>query len=1657
MNKTFKVARSLTRGTVVTSEKASSYQGKAVKTVVAAAVAAVMAGVAGSAMAADAYVGEGANITVTENAAGDAAETTVSKVFTADAEGKATTTEFKAADLLPGSTVYLHNGALNFTATDKVAAEETVKDVNGYGSINFTAVNGATPHDAKLTVTGADDAAATVIGDEGDLTISFKNTGSGAQKGTSTLTSSDAQGLTLGVSKPVDHHQAGTVTLDVADGAQAVVEASSGALTLENVVFKNAGDLSLTGTTVALNSAYEGTGGKLTVKATDATDSIAINKAFSDKVVYVGTDPKDIKDVTAQLNGTVTVGKDASFSAETLYVADKNLTLNADGAATTANLTGAGKVTVGAEATLTATTLNLKASTGGLSVQTDGTASGDAIVATGADNVIENAGTIAYKTITVKGTTDAATGLKLSGVSGTLTAETLTIGGPASGSKGTFELAATEPGKDKNGNQLYNLNVQTLDVQDYGVATLTSGNAKVTGDMTVAGKANVSVVNAELVVNNGLVLASGSTVANDGAVTVGYLDNKTALTGAGALTITGVEGKTSTNAATASIAAGSVTVKGDFVNSKAGTGDTYTKNFTADTLNVEGASFKNEGSLSVKTLTLTKGAVYTSGLETGKADTTVEAGGSGITVDASTFNVTALNSAKKADATTNDLLTLDEAWTLQNGGKITVAGSEDPVDAKLTSTLTLNKTTQNFRSLEVSGTGASLTLTNEASSEIGTLTLTEGTVAVNDGTLKVTDKLYTVAGQNFTVGDEGELLVSASVLGLTVKADNSYEFTAASDGKKFNGVTTNDGSIVVEGVTGEVTSANLGTLATTLGQTSSATGLLDLSGLTVKGVAATNNEIAYKTLTDNNLNGGVVLDYLKNVTVTGVNANLRGEFGKAVLEKATTATLQVDNTLVLNGSGDLVQSVDANDNKKLAGVTLGAGGFFVTTGEGAVIGAVTSSDSSNLGEVYVASGDLTVQGNVTADLDVDGKLTVNGDVDAGTIYVEKGSFQTGTVDVDGYKTPGNVKTNLLQIADTGSFTADGKVTLGTPAQADETSYVYGNASIAELDTGTQTLYVGSSSAEESESGHLVVGKLTGTSKIFADPAWQEGSVLALDAASTVVVGEVASGASVQAGQGSIVAIGATATADEAAQLFAQTGYGLGDRTVEANKGKDLVKAVLYVSNETVDAEGKVSYVTATGNLSATGATTYSAVSAVNIGANTMLVMDANKVDTTGATAVFEKDITFNKNAELYVANLSAHDQIKVGKLVSGAEDFAERVEDLTFTGDVLMDAALTVDTTTNVGTIGVTMTTDEELAARGYEDIVGMNVAQAMYDQNKNLGTSSSVEFNNWLYTSTNGLGTPKAVRTAAKEVAGLGATTGVQTLTMDAVNQMADTVADRTSILAQRGQGVNVWADVNGGKFEAKTLFDGAGYSSDIYSGVLGLDYQFSCNAVLGAALTIGTADTDSKNSGVAASTDSDLVGFSVYASKTFADIWNVSADIGYLQASNDVTANGYAHAWKFSEDTDAWTVGVRGEVLTKAGSVNIVPHLGLRYTAISTDGFEAGYVTDIDDQNVFQMPVGVTVSADFETNGWTIAPKFDLSVVPTFGDKDADLKLGITGVSATDDYAVRVIDSNPVQAQFGVNATNGAWGFGLSYKLGAGSDDRMNNSFNANVRYAF
>ena len=1010
--------------------------------------------------------------------------------------------------------------------------------------------------------------------------------------------------------------------------------------------------------------------------------------------------------------------------------------------------------------------------------------------------------------------------------------------------------------------------------------------------------------------------------------------------------------------------------------------------------------------------------------------TTVNKGG--------TFNLTKLNSHldDTVDGAFDQLLLAGRNMTLA-GGALTVADKAFTGNVKLDgATLTISAgeyaadtfTTLQSSTLSVSG----------GQYTIKTLNANGGAINVeNTGKLVIDTKLSTATGSTFEIKKGGTVETTAAALGLKVDASGAT-FDSGSTYKK---TITNNGELVLSDLTGITTTME--NLPVIKNKIQAGTGLLNLGALTITG-AVTDGKVKFSDV--NGKLAGIASDALSQATVTGVTNDgftNPGSYGK--LETTSNSPVTVSAALTLNGTGDLVTFVSGSTTT-VKGITLASGGSLTTTGSangGAKIGAVlkgVAADASGTTALTVAdNGVLTVSQKGVAD---------NTLVNVDTLTIGKGAQLTAGITEDAVAASGTAPAKPATYGDikAGTLNVNGKLdasnsTVTVTSGATFTGDVASTVKTLSIASG-KTVSVGTKTA----AGKLVVGNVSGDGTIFADSAFVDG---VSQSHSTVAVEKVSSGSTVVAGQNSVVAVGFkdTAAADAA---FAKTGFVLGDTTAE-NAPANAVNSVLYVQG-TKDANG--AHVSATGKFAATNeseATTYSG-SGVEIKAGSLLVVDASTVDATyGNTAVFDGNVNVEKGAKVYLANVVNGNTIKLGT-------DAQFNGDLHFEGDLLLNEQMSGPTVT-------IKSADLKTLKSEFGDVAGIDAAWGMFDEGANLNNNSkSAAFNKWLYTSTSSAGVASGDRVdtvrlnkIAADVASLGATTGVQTMTMDAVNQMGETVADRVSLLTQRAAGVNVWAAANGGMFEAKSLFDGAGYESDIYSGVLGVDYQFACNAVLGAALTIGTADTDNKNSTVKASTDSDLVGFSVYASKTFADVLGVSADIGYLTASNDVTANGYGQSWKFSQDTDAFTIGLRTEVLAEVGAVKLVPHIGIRYTALSTDGFEAGYKTEIDDQNVFQMPVGVTVSGDFQTGDWTVAPKFDLSFVPTFGDKDADLKLGITGVKATDDLAVRVIDSNPVQATLGVNATNGAWGFGLNYKLGVGSDDRMNNTFNVNVRYAF
>ena len=872
-----------------------------------------------------------------------------------------------------------------------------------------------------------------------------------------------------------------------------------------------------------------------------------------------------------------------------------------------------------------------------------------------------------------------------------------------------------------------------------------------------------------------------------------------------------------------------------------------------------------------------------------------------------------------------------------------------------------------------------------------------GTTTVG-GTLTVTDSF--TAGK-FTVENNGTLVLTSKAAGLKIAVGTATN----------NNQLINNGTITFTDAAGEF--ASLDKVAAVKDAIApSGNGLIVFGDkVTIKA------EEVNKVLKDGKVKAsdvanlaGVELEQFKDATVTGVDAALSGSFGKVELAAGQTA-LTVESGLKLNGTGDLV-TVTKDKTVTLQGVNIGEYGKLTTTGAGAVVGAI-AGNGGKFGALNVAAGDLTVKGAAALQ-----NLTVA--ADSALVMGKAAETATAVGDLE-------VKDYALVL---GTLTA-GKVTLG---EAD----VFGTLTADKLDA-TDVVLVGSD--EEDVAGKLVVNELV-SGTVFADPAWKDGLGLSLNDASQVAIGSIGANSTVIAGQGSLVAIGTT-DLDVAAKAVAAAGHAV----LGPNEGQ--MRSAIYVDGgKTYDeATDTTSYEKINGNVIASGwneakfedAETNNQVPAnVQVLENNLMVVDMNTIDKTGANAVFVKDVT--NNGTIYLADAEFGDKV----MFTEADYTQGTTGAITFNGDRLMSAALK----DKVHTIAF-----DDAKVASYEGLETLPLVTAMYEGKAQNGASTSAKFNNWLMSSGNGLDREEVIA-IGNDAAKLGATSAVASVTMDAISAFNDSVAARTNVLAQRAEGVTVWADVMGGHYEAKELMDGQGYKSDVYGGVLGVDSVVD-GYTLGAAFTVATADTDSTNTLAVSSTDSDFVGFSVYGAKAFGQ-FNLAADLGYMKGSNDVSVNAY-NIGDFSADTDAFTLGLRGDVLVDAGSFKVVPHAGLRFTHLTTDDFESAYTTKIDSMNIFQMPVGVTVMGNVEAAGWNVAPLLDLSVVPAFGDTDADMTLGINGVAATSALSTQVIDSNLFQMKLGVSAQKDAFTFGLNYKLGAGSDNRVNNTFNATVGYAF
>ena len=1047
-------------------------------------------------------------------------------------------------------------------------------------------------------------------------------------------------------------------------------------------------------------------------------------------------------------------------------------------------------------------------------------------------------------------------------------------------------------------------------------------------------------------------------------------------------------------------------------------GDGAFTNTAAGELIAGSVEINKGGKLTTAISTTTKGA---DGKETKVqnyqvAQTTVNEGGE--------LAVTALNSEKFDGIVIYGNATSAAKLTLK-GGQVTYQGKVYQGNLKLGSNdavgqLTLNNGDYKLDTLSVwhgtitvsgSPVKSTATIGQDATLTVNALDLTKG-VLENNGTLTVTG---TATAQNgATVTNTGTINVGvASLISKVEEAESNFTATATEFGK----VAGKAGGTIVD--TTRTTAMKIGELnaiKTALGITDSVKTTLLFANSSL--VADDGKNLTFSAV-----------DGTKSLNTVATSDNAAATFSKDSMLGALafdSTKVTTDVTITGPSSGAVVLAGDASGNA-FTGV---ASGKAVNVSDNVKLGAgidgVTDAKAINVANnlVVAQAANLGIDTTVTAkDITNNGAITVTGSLAAA-------SLAGGTVTLTG---------GDLYVAGTApkAETRARTFALRAAAPSAEETPKYETAFAVETKVGTQ----GSAATPD----FVVFGTTDTAVKAKALKALESAevsgstAVLYVDKHLSLASGAVALGTSAPAANGTLTSADSTAVVIDtqaiAAHNYAPTeGLFTG---VTANSGTLSGNVVLTnLTNKafTKNADGSFSMllgdnVTVGADKVATDAGFY--IARFDAASKSLVV------------AADETELQNLKDAGVYIAGAVAQD---VRTMTSSGNQL---VRDVIY-GNAAHDAFRAAQDAKI-----------DALAENGKALVTEAGIDNAYFNTQKNRFDTTQLG-DATLKAQLEALNAQMdAIENAAGayEVASLNAAAnmavagGAFTTALDINDQVTATLNRRTSLanlnVSRAEVGITPWVDVFGTTNEAKRLYgSNAGYEADIYGAVLGFDYTASCGSVIGLALNVGTADGNSVGDGVKVDNDTDFYGVSLYAARQFGD-FNVQADLGYTQTSNDLKTNGAYGAYSESLDADVFTFGVGTEFLASAGMVNVVPHAGIRLTTIDMDASKFG--ADYDKMTVYQLPLGVTFSGNFEAAGFKVAPMVDVSVVPTFGDKDAVASF------IGQDVTTRVVDTNPVQAKLGVTAQSGAWTFGINYGLTAGGDDRMNNSLNANVRYTF
>lgn len=691
-----------------------------------------------------------------------------------------------------------------------------------------------------------------------------------------------------------------------------------------------------------------------------------------------------------------------------------------------------------------------------------------------------------------------------------------------------------------------------------------------------------------------------------------------------------------------------------------------------------------------------------------------------------------------------------------------------------------------------------------------------------------------------------------------------------------------------------------------------------------------------------------------------------------------------------------------------------ASGFYLADQVGqAENGSFTVSDETTLGSINFGSSEtaslsgngegklLTLEGNGSDIFHFDPESTVH-TVEAEDLQLGSSVTSSGNVNVETLKVLGKFEV-------VGNYTAQNiEVTAGTNA------LVEGGLDVQRL--------MGEGTTTVQEDGVLKVGLIESDVNLTSDGMLVLGTVPLNPNARDVVPPQVNGKVTIGENTGTDNILTTNEAAGEALRAAINEGK-FGEGTVDYNG--------FYIDKKITVGENGSIVIGTVGSERANG---------ITVGSDVATVIDMNAFSS--GDVIFEAPgkVAFNGSGKGYLANMYSTKTITwtAGQKADAKDNLHIFESSNAFLKADFVDVDGDVEAGTSDRTNLVVSINDDVTTDAGLKGALGSVLAEgANLDNQKVLaaiGSSSSG------FVNENGQLTNDGVR-ATKEYMVAPVTAGTYNMAYDSMELISNALIQR-NLDAKKGLGV--WADVFYGSNESDSLYGDSGYSSDIYGGMLGVDFGFGEGARVGAALSIGSGDGDSEGSVSKYSTDSDFWGLSVYAGKDFGGL-TFTGDMSYLWLDNDIGGSVAGASASESLDSTVFSLGVRADWKAYEGKVlQVVPHAGVRWASIDVDDYRG---LSMDKMNVIEMPIGVTVKGVFETaSGWQVAPEIDFTAAPQIGDTEVETIIG----------DVDVID-NVYNASIGVNAGTDAVRFGLSYKYGFGNDGRSNNTFNLKASYLF